>query len=83
MGQTEIKLAKKLAEAKKKRVREEGIANLKAKLKQERSAGFKARYGGLMAGIQKGASSLKAVAKDASKQQKKKKDPFKDFNRLF
>lgn len=63
MGQTEVELAKKLAEARKKRIREQGIASLKSEIKKEKKAAFKARFGGAMNTL----SSFGGFIKDVSK----------------
>jgi len=73
MGDIEKRLAAKLAKAKKKRVREEGIAKLKGQLKAERSASFKARFGGVVAGAKQIGGTLQKAANNAAKQQAKKK----------
>ncbi len=84
MGQTEQDLAKKLAVARKARIREEGIASLKSKLKSEKKAAFDARFGGVLSSVKSAATSLKGVADKAAKQQgKKKANPFAKFNKLF
>ena len=78
MGELEQRLAKKLAAARKQRIREEGISKLKAELKTEKSRAFNARFGKAISFAKSAGKSIaKAAAKEAAIQRKKKPIDFR------